>query len=865
MNEIKHISEQQYPFAEVEAKWQSWWEEQGTYRFDPDSPKPVHYVLTMFSYPSGDKLHMGHWYCYAPTDTYARFKRMQGYNVFEPMGFDAFGLPAENYAIKTGVHPAISTQQNIKFMREQLKRIGAMYDWDYEVNTSQPDYYKWTQWWFLLMYKRGLAYQKESLVNWCPNCQTVLANEQVAADNTCERCGTAVIRKKLKQWFYKITEYNQRLLEGLDSIDWPEKTKAMQRYWIGKSEGTEIEFEIQNRKLKIEVPSPPPNPPVNGGGSTGTPPAPPSELGGGQTIRVFTTRADTLFGVTYVVLAPEHPRAWDLVSPDRTAEVRAYVEEATALSEVDRTMGDREKTGVFTGTYATHPLTGERVPIWVADYVIGSYGTGAVMAVPAHDTRDFEFAKKYGLPIKEVIRPVSPSGPPTGSGGEPRGAFTDHGVMMNSGEFDGLKSDAGIRKVGEKLKAVGKGNPTTTWHLRDWTISRQRYWGAPIPVIYCPKCGVVTVPEADLPVLLPENVVEYKPKGRSPLAAVESFINVTCPTCGGPAERDPDTMDTFVDSSWYFMRYPEAKLDSAAFTKQSLNKMLPIAQYVGGSEHATGHLIYSRFFTKVAKDAGYLDSEEPFQRLIHQGMILNKGMRMSKSKGNSVAPEAVLKKHGSDVLRCFMMFMGDYTLGGEWSDQGITGVERFIARVWRLGMAVGKSEIRNPNSEVPADVERKLHQTIKAVSVDLQQFQFNTALARLMELTNLVYGWVGSDLKHVERTPATQAVVEKLIVLLAPCAPHLCEELWHGFGHAGSVFDEPWPAFDEDKARDDEVTIAVQVNGKLRETLRVPLNSPDDVVAALAQGLDKVAAHLDGKQVVKTIVVPNKIVNIVVR
>lgn len=833
MDTTKPINERAYPHAEVEAKWQRIWEERGTYKFNWNSPKPKFYVLTMFSYPSGDKLHLGHWYCYAPSDTFARFKRMQGYEVFEPMGFDAFGLPAENYAIKTGIHPKISTEKNIAFMRDQLKRIGAMYDWDYEVNTSSPDYYKWTQWWFLLMYKRGLAYQKQALVNWCPNCQTVLANEQVDSDNSCERCHTTVVRKNLKQWFYKITEYNQRLLDGLDTIDWPEKTKAMQRYWIGKSIGTDIDFPI-------------------------APPSSPASRG--EKIRVFTTRADTLFGVTYVTLAPEHPLAKSLTTEDRKADVEAYIQKALALSEVDRTMTDRPKTGVFAGSFCIHPFTGERIPIWIGDYVIGSYGSGAVMAVPAHDQRDFEFAIEHDLPIKQVIRPADGSMLPE----DLEAAFTDYGVMWNSGEFDDLSSKDGILKVGERLEQKVLGKPTVTWHLRDWTISRQRYWGAPIPIIHCSKCGVVPVPEKDLPVLLPDDITEYKPHGKSPLETADSFINVKCPTCGTDARRDADTMDTFVCSSWYYMRYPDARLDTAPFDTKHLNELLPIQQYVGGPEHAMGHLIYSRFFAKVAKDAGYLNCEEPFTRLTHQGIILNHGERMSKSKGNTVAPEPVIERYGSDVLRCFLMFSGDYTQGGEWSDAGIAGIERFVARVWRLGLSIAHGSESN-ESAVPSDIDRKRHQTIKAVSSDLNDFHFNTALARLMELTNAIYAWVGPELKSVSKSPAVVDVYLDLLRLLAPIAPHLTEEVWAAFGKKQTIFDESWPVYDEDKARDDSVTIAVQVCGKLRDTINIARDMPEEELKKLVLGLEKLTPHLADKQIIKTIVVPNRIVNIVVR
>lgn len=828
MTDKKPISEQPYPFAEIESRWQKWWEENGTYKFNWRSEKPKHYVLTMFSYPSGDKLHMGHWYCYAPTDSYARFKRMQGYEVFEPMGFDSFGLPAENYAIKTGIHPAISTANNIRFMREQLKKIGAMYDWDYEVVTSSPDYYKWTQWWFLLMYKRGLAYQKDALVNWCPNCQTVLANEQVGPDNLCERCDTLVERRKMRQWFFRISDYNQRLLDGLDTIDWPEKTKAMQRYWIGKSEGTEIVFPVSNSDLRIEA---------------------------------FTTRADTLFGVTYVVLAPEHPLVKEITSAEQRGAVEKYVKMALSLSEVDRQVADRPKTGVFTGRFATHPLTGEALPVWVADYVIGSYGTGAVMAVPAHDTRDFEFAKTYKLPIKEVIAEAKSD---QEKAKRLDGAFTNYGVMFDSGEFSGMTSEEGIRAVGRKLESLGLGKPTVTWHLRDWTVSRQRYWGAPIPMVHCPKCGIVPVPEDELPVLLPEDVTEYKPKGKSPLASVESFIRTTCPNCNGPAERDPDTMDTFVCSSWYYLRYPDARLDNAPFNREHLKEMFPVHQYVGGPEHAMGHLIYSRFFGKVAKDAGWFPYEEPFTRLIHQGIILRGGQRMSKSKGNTVAPEPVLERVGSDVLRCYLMFSGDYTEGGEWTEGGITGIERFIARVWRLGMAVCTST-ETTEEAIPRDVEQRLHKTIEAVGHDLQAFSFNTQLARLMELTNAIYGWVGSDLQGVKSSPAKVQVIETLVKLVAPSAPHLAEELWSRLGHIGTVFDETWPAYDAKKAKSDTVTIAVQINGKLRDTFEAPAEASKHELEQGALRLEKVKAQLEGKQLAKAIVVPGKIVNLVVK
>ncbi len=822
---MKHTIEQHYPFAQVEAKWQERWAKEGAYRWDWNSNRKKLYCLVMFAYPSGDKLHIGHWYNYGPTDTWARFQRTRGYQVFEPIGFDAFGLPAENFAVRHGIHPAESTRRNIDFMRGQLRTIGAMYDWDYEVDTSSPDYYKWTQWMFLLLFKRGLAYQKEGLVNWCPSCQTVLANEQVTTENNCERCGSAVGRRNMRQWYFRIAAYADRLLEGLERIEWPAKTAIMQRHWIGRSEGTEIHFPVE---------------------------------GSSEVIKVFTTRADTLFGVTYLVIAPESPFVASLTAPGYEAKVREYVESSLQLSEVDRADADRPKTGIFIGSYAIHPLNKERLPIWIADYVIGSYGTGAVMAVPAHDTRDFAFAREHKLPIAKVINP--PDIPIDDE--EMEEAYNEYGIMAHSGEFSGIASQDGMVAVGRRLAEIGRGGPTTTYHLRDWTISRQRYWGAPIPIIHCPKCGTVAVPLAELPVRLPE-AAEFAPKGKSPLASVESFVNVNCPECGGRAERDPDTMDTFVCSSWYFMRYPDARLDDAPFDINHLKYMLPIDQYVGGPEHAVGHLLYARFFMKVAHDAGYVEPDEPFARLKHQGIILSYGGRMSKTKGNVVNPEPFLEKYGSDVFRCYLMFSGDYEQGGDWSDEGIAGIERFLSRVWRLVNAITAAE-SSDNQEVSRELERTLHSTIRAVTNDTAAFHFNTALSRMMELTNAVYLHVGPELKDMSRSPLMGHVAEILTGILAPYAPHLCEELWERLGHADSIFDQPWPQFDAAKAVAEMVTVVVQVNGKLRDKFEAPVGLPGGELEKGALACVKIRTLVEGRAIRKIIVVPDKLVNIVV-
>ncbi len=804
----------------VERKWQTYWEKTKFNHFDPKSDKPKLYVLEMFSYPSGAKLHIGHWYNYGPTDSYARFKRMQGYNVFQPMGFDAFGLPAENYAIKTGVHPKDSTEKNIATMEGQLRAMGAMFDWSAEIKTCDESYYKWTQWMFLQLYKKGLAYRKEAPVNWCPSCQTVLANEQVV-ENCCERCGTPVVRKNLTQWFFKITEYADELLSGLDTLDWPEKTKSMQRNWIGRSTGCEIEFECET----------------------------------GDKIRVFTTRCDTVFGVTYVVLAPEHPLAKKLATPEQMGAVEEYIDYAARASEIDRLSTTREKTGVFTGSYAINPVNGKRVPIYLADYVLATYGTGAVMAVPAHDERDFAFATKYGLPIVKVIE--NPSG-------ETELPYTEDGIMVNSLTFDGLMGEEAREAVAKHLSKLGKGGKKVNYRLRDWLVSRQRYWGAPIPVIHCPTCGAVPVPEKDLPVKLPYEV-EFRPDGKSPLAKCEKFMHTTCPKCGGEAMRDPDTLDTFVCSSWYYLRYADAHNDRAPFDREAVDKLLPVDTYVGGAEHACMHLLYARFFTKALRDMGYLDFDEPFKRLIHQGVILGPdGNRMSKSHGNVVSPDEYVEQYGSDAFRLYLMFGFSYTEGGPWNDDGIKAVAKFLDRVEKLVLKVKDEQVPEGGEPFGAD-EKALNYArnfaIQRVARDMEAFSFNTAVARLMELLNAAGKYDGLENKNVTLLKAT---VKDLILLLAPCAPHTSEELWEIWGGKESVFAQDYPKEDAAALVLDETEYAVQVNSKIVCRAMIANGMTNEEIEEKAKSLPEVQARMNGKAVRKCIVVPGRLVNLIV-
>ena len=841
---------EKYDFKKIEKKWQKYWEDNNLHRPDLTDTEKKCYCLVMFIYPSADKMHIGHWYNYGPTDTWARFRKMQGHNVFEPIGYDAFGLPAENYAIKHGVHPWDSTAENIRVIREQLKSIGAMYDWSREINTSLPEYYKWTQWIFLQLYKAGLAYRAKGPVNWCPSCQTVLANEQVMSDGTCERCETPVTRRDMIQWFLKITAYADRMLSGLDTIDWPEKTKTMQRNWIGRSEGAEITFRF----------------------ASDTPGADSLSLEDRQ-FSVFTTRADTLFGVTYMVLAPEHPFVEKITVPDRRAEVEKYVEYTRSQNEIQRTSTVKEKTGVFTGAYAINPINNERVPVWIADYVLLSYGTGIVMAVPGHDERDFDFAVKFNLPVREVIAP------PNGPSGKPlAAAYIDPGVMTNSGEFNGLPSLEGSRKVVEKLKTQGLAGFRVNYKIRDWLISRQRYWGVPIPIVYCEKCGELAVPEGELPVKLPYEVDFKKAaKGVSPLATNDDFVRATCPDCGGPARREIDTMDTFVDSSWYFLRYPTPFLDSAPFDKDLVNAWLPVDHYVGGVDHATMHLIYARFVNLVLFDLGHIGFPEPFQRLSHQGTVTYLGAKMSKSRGNVINSETYLEKYGSDTFRCYIMFMGDYRLGGDWDDTGIQGMYRFLNRLWRLVHFNSESVVKiKPTVTTAANLnalgirERQIagvmNNSIKGVTEDLERLHFNTALSRIMELVNELVPYAGDESgnKDINFHFLAEAL-DNLVLLMAPFAPHLVEELWQdALRHDKSVFLNQWPSYDPDILIKDEITVVIQINGKLRSQIQAARDLPEEKIVAQARLDNKTASYLEGKNIRRVVYVPNKLVNFVI-
>ena len=808
----------------IDKKWQDKWAESGLYKFDPNKEGEKLYVLEMFSYPSGSQLHAGHWFNYGPVDSWARFKRMQGYNVFQPMGFDAFGLPAENFAIKTGIHPQDSTIKNIAKMEEQLKAMGAMFNWENEVVTCSPEYYKWTQWLFLKLYEKGLAYRKKAPVNWCPSCQTVLANEQVV-DGACERCSTEVTKKDLTQWFFKITDYADELLDKLDGLDWPEKTVSMQKHWIGRSTGSQVNFKVKDSNLNFDV---------------------------------FTTRVDTLCGVSYVVLAPENPLVDEIVSAEQKEAVENYKEEAKKQSDIERQSISREKTGVFTGAYAIHPLTGKKVPIWVGDYVLATYGTGAVMAVPAHDERDFAFAEKFNLPINRVIEAKD--------GSETNLPFCEHGILVNSGEFDGLTTDEAKEKIVEKLASMGLGEKKVNFRLRDWLVSRQRYWGAPIPVVYCEECGIVPVPESQLPVELPYDV-EFAPDGKSPLAKSEAFVNTTCPHCGKPAKRETDTLDTFVCSSWYYLRYPDNKNTEAPFNPELINKMLPVDKYVGGPEHACMHLLYARFITKALRDMGYLNFDEPFTSLTHQGLILGPdGLKMSKSKGNTISPDDYIKEYGADVFRMYLMFGFAYTEGGAWSDDGIKSVNRFVERIERIIDTAREAISKGENNKTTMDKAEELnywrHNTIKSVTDDTDKLQFNTAIARMMEFINALSKYTQEKEMNLD---FLKDVVSDYLRLLAPFAPHFSEEQWNLLGNSYSIFNEAWPKFDPKALVKDEVEIAIQVNGKIKNKIMVSSDLDEEGIKAAALADEKIIASTEGKTVVKVIVIKGRLVNIVVK
>jgi len=819
---------QGYDFTAIEEKWQKRWEEGKVFQVERDETKKKYYVLEMFPYPSGDP-HMGHVKNYVIGDVVARYFIRQGYNVLHPMGFDAFGLPAENAAIQHGIHPAIWTHEKIERMREVLKRLGISYDWRREVITCEPEYYRFTQWFFLQFYKAGLAYKKEGPVNWCPSCATVLANEQVV-DGACERCGTPVVRRKLSQWYFRITKYAEDLLKDMELLgSWPERVLTMQRNWIGRSEGAYIDFLLPDL---------------------------------GKTITVFTTRPDTVFGVTFFLLAPEHPLVDELVrGTPYEVQVQEFRERIARKSEIERVSDLSEKEGIYIGKEVVNPLNGERVPIWIADYVLLEYGTGAVMAVPAHDERDWQFAKKYGLPIRQVIAPPE---------GAFEGCYTGPGIMVNSGPFNGLPSEEGKEKIIAFLEEKGLGKRAVSYRLRDWLISRQRYWGAPIPIVYCDRCGEVPVPEEDLPVLLPPNV-DFLPTGPSPLARCEEFVRTTCPRCKGPARRETDTMDTFVCSSWYYLRYCSPWAKDKPFEPEDIDYWMPVDQYIGGVEHAILHLLYARFFTKVLHDLGLVKFREPFVNLFAQGMVTKDGAKMSKSKGNTVSPRDIIEKFGADTVRVFILFAGPPELDMEWSDRGVEGAFRFLNRVWRaaqdiLGL-VPKDGVPFGEEEYQK-MERRIHQTIFRVNTDItEKFHFNTAISAMMELLNDFTDYLrflGEKGVHPREKELLLSGMRTLVSLLNPIAPHITEELWELLGGKGYLSVAPWPVYDPEKLQENMVEIVVQVNGKVRGKVVVPRGMREEEVLRRALEDERIRQWLDGKSVKKHIYVPDKLVNLVV-
>ena len=837
-----------YPFSEIEPKWQDFWNDNGLFTTDNASTENKYYCLMMFPYPSG-ALHVGHGRNYILGDAVARYKKMRGFQVLTPMGWDAFGLPAENAAIKTGTPPRESTLNNIAIMKRQLNAWGVCYDWDREVTSCMPDYYKWTQWLFNQFFKKGLAYKAEAAVNWCPKDHTVLANEQVV-EGCCERCGTEVEEKQLAQWFFKITDYAQRLLDDLDKLDgWPERVKTMQANWIGRSEGTEIDFALVPRQDGAADPS--------------------------KKVPCFTTRVDTIYGCTYMVVAPEYPELKQMVTGlSQEADVLSYIETAAKRSSIERMADTDSKTGVFTGRYVINPYNGEQVPLWVSDYVLMGYGTGAVMAVPAHDTRDWAFARTFGLDIRISIQ--DPDEPLSLDSMDD--AYIEDGILADSAEFTGKPNRAAIPEMAAYAKDNGFGGPTIQFRLRDWLISRQRYWGAPIPIVYCDACGTVPVPDEDLPVLLPEDV-EFKPTGESPLAGSDSFMNTSCPECGGAARRESDTMDTFVDSSWYFFRFLNARDEDHALDGKACNDWLPVDQYIGGIEHAILHLLYARFFTKVINDLGLIDFDEPFAQLFTQGMICKRSeddgniYKMSKSKGNVVSADALIEKYGADTVRLYTMFIGPPEKDAEWNDQGIEGAFRFLKRIWRR-VAENREHLPAANNglcdidslEGPArDMYRKVHETIKQVTHDMDgAFHFNSAIAAIMELMNTIdHTGVESDSSDAHKAAYREAL-ETVVLLLSPFAPHIAEELWQALGHEPSILKKAWPEVIEAALARNEVEMMVQVNGKLRDKMTVAVDTPQSEIEEQALSLGNVQRHIEGKTVRKVIVVPGRLVNIAV-
>ena len=799
-----------YNHKATEQKWRKIWEEHPVNV--NDGKKPKYYCLDMFPYPSGNGLHVGHWRGYVISDVWSRYKMLQGYYLIHPMGWDAFGLPAENYAIKTGSHPAVSTAANIKNIKRQINEIASIYDWDMEVNTTDPKFYKWTQWIFVQMFKKGLAYEKEFPINWCPSCKTGLANEEVV-NGCCERCGTPVTKKNLRQWMLKITAYADRLLADLDKLDWPEKVKKMQTDWIGKSHGAEVDFTVD---------------------------------GTDKSITVYTTRPDTLHGATFMVLAPEHALAKDLATDETRAAVEDYIFKSSMRSSVDR-LQDKDKTGVFTGSYAVNPLNGKKIPIWLSDYVLSDYGTGAIMCVPAHDDRDFEFAKKFDLPIIPVI---SPDGNPVENMTE---AYTGAGIMINSGDWNGMKSSELKEKAPFIMEEKGLGRKTTNYKLRDWVFSRQRYWGEPIPIVHCPKCGNVPVPEDQLPLTLPD-VESYQPTGtgESPLAAIDEWVNTTCPCCGAPAKRETNTMPQWAGSSWYFLRYVDSHNDNELVSREKADKYLPVDMYIGGVEHAVLHLLYSRFYTKFLCDIGVIDFDEPFTKLFNQGMITGKnGIKMSKSKGNVISPDDLVRDYGCDSLRMYELFVGPPELDAEWDDRGIDGVNRYLNRVWTLVMD-------NKDKNIPAskNMLKTRHKMMYDITNRLESFSLNTVVSGFMEYNNKFI-----DIAKKEGGVDKESL-ETMVIMLAPFAPHIAEELWQQMGHTESVFKNTWPKYEEAHMADDEKEIAVQINGKTKCVINVPADISKDDVLAIAK--ETLGGRLTGN-IIKEIYVPGRIVNIVAK
>lgn len=824
-----------YNPKEIEQKWQKYWAETGLFRAPDRSDKKKFYCLMMFPYPSA-ALHVGHGRNYIIGDVVARYKLMRGYNVLTPMGWDAFGLPAENAAIQGGLPPWVSTMRNIATMKRQLNDWGVCYDWDREVASCLPGYYRWTQWLFLRLYEKGLAYRKRAAVNWCPSCATVLANEQVV-EGECERCSTPVTQKELEQWFFRITAYAERMLDDLKLLDhWPERVKLMQQNWIGRSQGCEIDFRLAST---------------------------------GETVTCFTTRLDTIYGATYMVLAPEHPLVKRFcANGPRGAAIRSFVQRVSLQDRFTRAADDTEKEGIDTGEKVINPFTGDAIPLWVANYVLMEYGTGAVMAVPAHDQRDFEFAKKYGLPVKLVIQNPEENL----DDGHLTQAYEGDGSQVNSREFDGVPNREALEKMADMMEDRGFGRRKVHYRLRDWLISRQRYWGAPIPVVYCDSCGIVPVPEKDLPVLLPENV-EFKPTGESPLARCPSFVNATCPRCGGAARRETDTMDTFVDSSWYYLRYISPRDDRRPFDSELVNRWLPVDQYIGGVEHAILHLMYSRFITKVLCDAGYVNFTEPFANLFTQGMIIKDGAKMSKSKGNTVSPDALIGKYGADTVRFYTLFIGPPEKDAEWRDESVVGASRFLRGLWDLFCSVAdavggsRSEADVAFSGAAMELRRAVHKTIRKVTADIEgSFHFNTALASLMELENIIRDFLRNGMPSAAGDRgALREALETMVLLLGPFVPHIAEELWQALGERETIFRHPWPEPIPELLKDEEQTVVVQVNGRVRAKVTVPAGMSEEKLTETVLAQENVRAHIAGKQLVKTVVVPGRLVNFVVK